>query len=362
MAVDHISAPESLFLDALYCEDEKWAEFEEESKSEISLTKNYKSIFKHSILPPLVFKYDFCWEWDDEELQSLFSRERETSLKSNITRFSSFLFLARKQAVEFIFSISSYHGFSASATILAVNFLDRFMFDYANNFDKDKPWLMQLVAVASLSLAAKVEETHVPLLVDLQVEDAKYLFEAKTIQRMELLILSALKWRMNSVTPLSFIDHIVRRLGLKSHVIHLEFLRSCENLILSVISDSRLLGYFPSVLATATMLHVVHQDECCANLIECENTMLDVLKISKKEVDDCYGLILDVVSSRSNNNPSKRKKMEFNGSSGRVIIDDDAGTNSYTSNDSSEVESSSSSPRLHPIFKKARVEPHQINH
>jgi cyclin D3 len=60
-------------------------------------------------------------------------------------------------------------------------------------------------------------------------------FEAKTIQRMELLVLSTLKWRMNPVTPISFFDHIIRRLGLKNHL-HWEFLWMCERLTLSIIA------------------------------------------------------------------------------------------------------------------------------
>ncbi|GAB2226608.1 hypothetical protein Droror1_Dr00022421 [Drosera rotundifolia] len=40
----------------------------------------------------------------------------------------------------------------------------------------------------------------VPLLLDFQI-DSKYVFEAKAIQRMELLVSSSLGWRMNPVTP-----------------------------------------------------------------------------------------------------------------------------------------------------------------
>lgn len=68
-----------------------------------------------------------------------------------------------------------------------------------------------------------------------QVEDAKYVFEAKTIQRMELLVLSTLQWRMHLVTPYSFLDHIVKRLGLKNDL-HLEFFRRSEYLLLSLLS------------------------------------------------------------------------------------------------------------------------------
>ena len=47
-------------------------------------------------------------------------------------------------------------------------------------------------------------KTDVPLLLDLQVEEIKYVFEVKTIQRIELLVLSTLQWKVNPVTPTSF--------------------------------------------------------------------------------------------------------------------------------------------------------------
>ncbi|KAG6383439.1 hypothetical protein SASPL_156810 [Salvia splendens] len=51
-----------------------------------------------------------------------------------------------------------------------------------------------------LSLAAKMEELHVPCLLELQSLERIYIFEPKTIQRMELLILTTLDWRLRSVT------------------------------------------------------------------------------------------------------------------------------------------------------------------
>ncbi|KAI3993566.1 hypothetical protein MKX01_002579 [Papaver californicum] len=52
---------------------------------------------------------------------------------------------------------------------------------------------------------------------------------------MELVILSSLHWKMNPVTPLSYLDHIIRRLGLKSNL-HWELMQRCELLLLSIIS------------------------------------------------------------------------------------------------------------------------------
>lgn len=61
------------------------------------------------------------------------------------------------------------------------------------------------------------------------------MFEAKTIQRMEVLVLSTLEWKMNPVTPLSFLDCITSRLGLKSYI-GWEFHKNCESLVLSIIA------------------------------------------------------------------------------------------------------------------------------
>ncbi|XLT13010.1 hypothetical protein HN51_058700, partial [Arachis hypogaea] len=58
---------------------------------------------------------------------------------------------------------------------------------------KKQSWLTYLATVACISLAAKMEETQVSLPLDLQVEDNKYVFEAKIIKKMEILVLSTLE-------------------------------------------------------------------------------------------------------------------------------------------------------------------------
>lgn len=65
--------------------------------------------------------------------------------------------------------------------------------------------MTQLLSVACLCLAAKMEGTEVPLLIDLQLGEAKYIFETKTVQKMEILVLSTFEWRMKAATPLSFL-------------------------------------------------------------------------------------------------------------------------------------------------------------
>lgn len=67
--------------------------------------------------------------------------------------------------------------------------------------------------MACLSIAAKMEETVVPLLLDLQLfEEPRFVFEPGTVGRMEVLVMARLQWRMRSVTPFDFIDSFAARL------------------------------------------------------------------------------------------------------------------------------------------------------
>ncbi|KAA8531659.1 hypothetical protein F0562_006624 [Nyssa sinensis] len=331
-------------LDGLYCEEEHFEGDLGEEESE-TCDENVKG-------PVVLFEHDLFW--DDDELATLISKEKETYLGRSELDSDGSIMVARREAVEWILRVNAHYGFTTLTAVLAVNYFDRFISSLC--FQRDKPWMNQLAAVACLSLAAKVEETQVPLLLDLQVEESKYVFEAKTIQRMELLVLSTLQWKMNPVTPQSFFDHFIRRLGLKIHL-HLDFLSRCERLLLSVITDSRFVSHLPSELATATMLHVIKELEPY-NVLECQNHLLGILKISKDKVDDCYKLILELSGNHGckQYQTHKRKFQAIPGSPSGVI---DAYFSCDSSNDSWVLAwSVSSSPE--PLFKKSRAQDQQM--
>ncbi|KAL9415202.1 hypothetical protein AB3S75_043475 [Citrus x aurantiifolia] len=357
MAFGDEQYPSSFLLDALYCEEEELEdEVIDQEDDECSQNKNPACLFSLLLLEQDLF-------WEDEELLSLFSKEEQQLLKQETQthyKDSDVLVVARSEAVEWVLKVNAHYGFSTLTAILAINYLDRFLRSF--HFQIDKPWMIQLLAVTCLSLAAKVEETQVPLLLDLQVEGVKYVFETKAIQRMELLVLSTLEWKMHPVTPISFLDHIIRRLGLKTSL-HWEFLKRCERLLLTLVSDSRSVSYLPSVLATATMMHIIDQVEP-VNPVDYQNQLLGVLKISKEKVSDCYKLILELANAKTNanSNPHKRKFEAIPGSPGGVIdatvFSSDESSNDSWSVASSSVLSSPSSPE--PLFKKSRVQDPQM--
>ncbi|KAI8018245.1 Cyclin-D3-2 [Camellia lanceoleosa] len=290
-------------LDGLYCEEEHFEEdWEEGSDKCDENVKGHLGLLEHDLY------------WEDDELVSLISKEKETLLvgKSDLNSDGS-LMVSRREAIE---------------------------------------WMLRVI----VHYAAKVEETQVPLLLDLQVEESKYVFEAKTIQRMELLVLSTLEWKMKPVTPLSFIDHIARRIGLKTHL-NLEFLWRCERLLLSVITESSFSCYLPSVLAAATMLHVIKEFEPC-NVLDCQNELMDALKIDRDKVDDLYKIILELCGNQGQIQcqTHMRKYRSISNSPNGVI---DAYFSCDTSNDSWAVASSvSSSPE--PLFKRRRAHDQQM--
>ncbi|XVF36613.1 hypothetical protein REPUB_Repub19eG0072200 [Reevesia pubescens] len=141
---------------------------------------------------------------------------------------------ARKEAVEWIGKVHAHFGFGPLCAYLSINYLDRFLSAY--ELPKGKAWMMQLLAVACLSLASKMEETEVPLILDLQVGESKFVFEARTIQRMELLVLSTLSWRMQAITPFSFIDYFLYKLNDDKIPLRRSILRS-NQLISSTIKE-----------------------------------------------------------------------------------------------------------------------------
>ncbi|MED6133315.1 hypothetical protein PIB30_027201 [Stylosanthes scabra] len=285
----------------------------------------------------------------DHHILSLISKQTHIHIHTN----AAFLEPPRNEAVLWISRVSSFYGFTPLTTVLAVNYFDRLLTTLT--FQSDKPWMIQLTAVACLSLAAKMEEIHVPLLLDLQVEEPEFLFEAKTVQRMELLVLSTLQWRMNPVTPISFFEHIVRRIGLKSPL-HWEFLWRCQRVLLCLIHNSRFMSYLPSTLAAATMIHVIKEIEPF-NAMDYINQLMGLLKISQEQVNECYKHIMKQLVLHHEgiyNLCQKRKRVSEPSSPGGVI---DASFSCDSSNDSWTAAASSISPSLslEPMFKRSRA-------
>lgn len=81
----------------------------------------------------------------------------------------------------------------------------------------------------------------------LQVGATKFVFEPKTIQRMELMIMNTLKWRMQAITPFSFIDYFLFKVNDDQVPLAASFFQSSQ-LILKVQKGTFLSILLPNSL------------------------------------------------------------------------------------------------------------------
>lgn len=154
------------FDDALYCDENN---FDEEDLCDGGLCskspkiRDFSEIQKGSLL---LSGQDLFWE--DEEVVSLLCKEgKEGFINFNDVNSNERLKMVRSEAIAWMLKEVAHYGFKVLTGVLAVNYFNRFITSFC--FQADKPWMGQLTAVACLSIAAKVEETQVPLLLDIQV-------------------------------------------------------------------------------------------------------------------------------------------------------------------------------------------------
>ncbi|KAL0384306.1 UNVERIFIED_CONTAM: Cyclin-D1-1 [Sesamum radiatum] len=133
--------------------------------------------------------------------------------------------------------------------------------DSINSILKETGWPFQLLSLTCLSLAAKMEELYVPLLLDLQMLETTYVFEPKTIQRMELLVMATLKWRLRSVTPFDYLHYFISMLpSSASKPDSSSTVQSiASEIILNTTRVIDFLGFPASVIAAAAVISAAGQ-------------------------------------------------------------------------------------------------------
>ncbi|TKY51046.1 Cyclin-D1-1 protein [Spatholobus suberectus] len=169
---------------------------------------------------------------------------------------------ARLDAVNWILKVHAFYQFRPVTAFLSVNYFDRFL--SCCSLPRPSGWPFQLLSVACLSLAAKMEEPHVPFLLDLQLFEPRFVFEPKTVQKMELWVMSNLKWRLRSVTPFDYLHYFISKLPSSSESVN-HFFSSASDLIISTTRVIDFLGFAPSTVAAAAVLCSAGRDIVSAN-------------------------------------------------------------------------------------------------
>ncbi|XWS39524.1 hypothetical protein CRYUN_Cryun18bG0062900 [Craigia yunnanensis] len=162
-------------------------------------------------------------------------------------------FSVRREAITSISQFSC--KFSPFLLHLAVNYLDRFL--SSQEIPQPKTWVLRLLAISCVSLAAKMKKTEFSL-TGFQ-GDGGFIFDAQTIERMEYLILGALRWRMRSITPFSFISFFISFFKLEDPPLRQTLIARAVEIIFKAQIDIKLLEFKPSVIAASALLSASHE-------------------------------------------------------------------------------------------------------
>ncbi|KAI3774659.1 hypothetical protein L1987_49218 [Smallanthus sonchifolius] len=192
----------------------------------------------------------------------------------------------RQDSINWILNAHAHYQFHPITAVLSVNYFDRFL-SAAAAAEWNNGWKFQLLSVACFSLAAKLEEPEVPLLLDLQVSEPRFVFEPKSIQRMELWVMEKLNWRLRSVTPFDFLGYFIFMLPQSSSADERHFHCKCSDLIVKTIRVIDFLRFRPSVIAAAVVI-------CAAGeSVEVPESYYE--KVNKEMVRSCHQLMEEYV-------------------------------------------------------------------
>ncbi|KAG2380888.1 putative cyclin-D7-1 G1/S-specific cyclin-D7-1 [Vigna angularis] len=223
-------------MDNLLC-DEVWLSnsentFEEEVGDFVSLKSYENKEFEEAFALYL-----------EKEASSLPEQDYAKYLHSNS------LFVSRCRVIQWLVKCGSHFNLSFGTVFLAVNYLDRFVSICQSN--DWKYWMLELLSVSCLSVAIKFNEKSELSMNEIQVEGLNYSFQSSVILKMELILLKALGWHLNSVTSYSFVE-IVDNDFLESHL-YQKLISPATQLLLQATLDQKMLEFRPSIIGISAL-------------------------------------------------------------------------------------------------------------
>ncbi|GLJ12130.1 hypothetical protein SUGI_0185050 [Cryptomeria japonica] len=243
---------------------------------------------------------------DDESVSLLVEKEGDHMPQEgylNSYRIRTLDLSIRQDAMGWILKVHAYYSFGPLTAYLAINYLDRFLSRY--QLPQGKVWMLQLLSVACLSLAAKMEETDVPLLIDLQIGDVKFVFEARTIQRMEGLVLTTLDWRLRSVTPFSFLDYFLHKATGDISPPRALIARSID-FILGTSKVIEFLEHRPSAIAASAVMCAA-EEVMPSVAVDFKRALSCCEILDNERIYSCYGVMQEQLDERAKVQMSKKQ-------------------------------------------------------
>nr|QQZ01117.1 cyclin-D6-like protein [Lagerstroemia indica] len=206
-------------------------------------------------------------------------------------RFGDFDVAVRQETIGLISQLCS--RLDRLVWYLSVNYLDRFL--SRQKLPQTKPWALRLIAMSCVSLATKMQGVNLSRS-DLQ-GNGGLIFDSGTLQRMEVLILGALKWRMRSITPFSFVPFFMSLFQLKNLPLRQALKGRATDIIFRAQTDINLLGFKPSIIAASALLRASNQ-LFPLQFSSFRDAICGCSYVNKDHLDRCYGKMQQVAIER----------------------------------------------------------------
>ncbi|PNT66081.1 hypothetical protein BRADI_3g06910v3 [Brachypodium distachyon] len=213
---------------------------------------------------------------------------------------SSSVSSARSKAIHYILYAYGRLGLAAATAFNAANYLDRFL--AINCHLSWELWMVEVVSVACLSVACKLDEVNIPPLHHLQMEEVlRHSFRASTVRDMELTLLKALQWRLACVTPYSYLQLLLLPTASPAD-------RSlCTRLLLRCLSEPSFLRFDASVVAAAALR--------CTTAAAASNLTIPA-PLSTQLAEECFKMmkklaLLELDSSSNSSSSSQREDQNY---------------------------------------------------
>ncbi|KAI3451929.1 hypothetical protein Pfo_008594 [Paulownia fortunei] len=264
----------------------------EDSENSCLLCKEDESCLKEQY----VYKdenLDFCSvsESDSEYIEMLIQKEtifQSNSNNSSVKSDRSWLKCARRDAIRWILDTRALFGLHFRTAYLSLIYFDRFL--SRRSIDNEKLWAIRLLSVACLSLAAKMEECEVPALSEYHVDE--YNFEGNVIQRMELLVLNTLEWKMSCATPFAYLNYFTTKFC--GEFRDKDLINRAVELILAVMGEINVMEHRSSIIAAASVL-AAYDYHLTKKVLEIKmNAVPSLGSLEKEHTVSCYSLLQEI--------------------------------------------------------------------
>ncbi|GMI82394.1 Cyclin D6;1 [Hibiscus trionum] len=236
-------------------------------------------------------------EQHPDTVSALFSSESDHMPSHNYfqcLKTSGFHVSFRQEAISLIFQEQYSCNLDPHTQYLAINYMDRFI--SWQEIPQGNPWVVKLLVIACISLAAKMKEIHFSFS-DFQREGG-FIFDPLAIQRMELLVLDALNWRMRSITPFSFLTFFVSLFELKDPPLIQALKDRAANVIFQARNEINLVEFKPSIIAASALLLACH-GLFPLQFPSFETSILSCEYVNKEMGLKCFNAMREMVNNES---------------------------------------------------------------